>query len=157
VGREIATVWQHHAAEPWQWSVSAAQVQFVAGDGTVMHALRASVREGSQIATRSETLARERLGRSMASVDRSGNGGAVDDDFPVLFLDPQGSTVAAFLQVFRETVGMGVDFHVGFVFADRTFHHRVSPLVAIWLLIPKLLEAYACRHAIASQKNEKSS
>ena len=72
------SVERYRTEEPWQWSVASAQVQFVEGDGTVLDALRTSVKEGSRIATRSETLARERLGEKLAAllVARIGSLGA---------------------------------------------------------------------------------
>jgi RNase H-fold protein (predicted Holliday junction resolvase) len=68
----------YRTEEPWQWSVASAQVQFVEEDGTVLDALRTSVKEGSRIAARSETIARERLGEKLAAllVARIGSLGA---------------------------------------------------------------------------------
>lgn len=66
------------AGEPWQWVVASAQVEFMTSDGTVLDALRTSVKEGSQLATRAETLARERLGERLAAqvLERLGSLGA---------------------------------------------------------------------------------
>ena len=56
------------AGEPWQWSIASAQVEFVEADGTLLDALRTSVKEGSQVASRSETLALEHLGEKLAAL-----------------------------------------------------------------------------------------
>jgi len=59
---------QFSTGEPWQWSIASAQVEFVEADGTLLDTLRASVKEGSQVAMRSETLAREHLGEKLAAL-----------------------------------------------------------------------------------------
>jgi hypothetical protein len=66
------------ASEPWQWAVASAQVEFVTSDGTVLDAMRTSVKEGSQIAARADTLAREHLGERLAVLvlERLGSLGA---------------------------------------------------------------------------------
>jgi hypothetical protein len=66
------------ASEPWQWAVASAQVEFVTADGTVLDAMRTSVKEGSQIAARADTLAREHLGERLAVLvlERLGSLGA---------------------------------------------------------------------------------
>lgn len=57
---------ERYVAAPWHWAVASAQVEFVAADGSVLEALRTSAREGSQIESRAETVARERLGEKLA-------------------------------------------------------------------------------------------
>lgn len=66
------------ASEPWMWAIASAQVEFVTADGTVLDALRTSVKEGSQIAPRADTLAREHLGERLAVLvlERLGSLGA---------------------------------------------------------------------------------
>ena len=52
--------------DPWQWSVASAQVEFLEPDDKILDSLRVSVREGSRIPSRSETLAMEKLGEKLA-------------------------------------------------------------------------------------------
>jgi hypothetical protein len=59
---------ESYAVAPLQWAVATAQVEFVGADGAPLDAVRASVREGSQVAGRAETLAREKLGERLASL-----------------------------------------------------------------------------------------
>lgn len=76
--RGSVDVERYSAGEPWQWAVASAQIEFITAGGVVLDALRTSVKEGSQIATRAETLARERLGERLAALvlERLGSLGA---------------------------------------------------------------------------------
>ncbi|PLX93226.1 MAG: hypothetical protein C0621_08165 [Desulfuromonas sp.] len=66
--RGAVTVESYDVPPPWKWRVASAQVEFVDGSGAMLDAVRASVREGSQIATRAETMAREKLGEKLATL-----------------------------------------------------------------------------------------
>jgi len=54
--------------EPWFWTVASAQVEVTDGEGRILAARRLSVREGSRVEERSETMAREKLGESLAAI-----------------------------------------------------------------------------------------
>ena len=58
----------YKASDPWHWVAAAAQVEFVEPDGRILDAVRVNVREGSQIASRADTLAREKLGEKLAQI-----------------------------------------------------------------------------------------
>ena len=51
---------------PLRWCVATAQTNCLNRDGTVLDALRVSVRDGSRVPARAETLAREELGQRLA-------------------------------------------------------------------------------------------
>jgi hypothetical protein len=63
----LITMENYRTGDPLNWTVAAGQIDIVDGDGTVLDTLRASIREGSRIETRAETMARERLGQRMAA------------------------------------------------------------------------------------------
>ena len=57
---------QYKTSDPWQWTVASAQVEFLEPNDNVLDSLRVSVREGSRIQSRSETMALEKLGDKLA-------------------------------------------------------------------------------------------
>lgn len=54
--------------DSWQWSVASAQIDLLEGEGTLLDTLRSTVREGSRQPDRSDTVARENLGRKLAAL-----------------------------------------------------------------------------------------
>ncbi len=60
---------QYTTGDPWQWTVAAAQVDLLEGaDGRLLDTLRTTVREGSRQTERSDVVARETLGKKLASL-----------------------------------------------------------------------------------------
>ncbi len=57
---------EYRRNDPWHWTLATAQMEFLDREGRVFDAVRATVREGSQIAARSRLLAREKLGQEVA-------------------------------------------------------------------------------------------
>ncbi len=66
--RGSVTTEEYQAGDPWHWSVASAQVELVGKEERILDARRVSVREASQIPSRSLTLAREKLGVRLAEL-----------------------------------------------------------------------------------------
>ncbi len=52
--------------DPWHWAIAAVQTTFFLPDGQALDAMRTTIREGSQIESRAEVLALEKVGRALA-------------------------------------------------------------------------------------------
>lgn len=52
--------------DPWHWAIAAVQTTFLLPDGQALDAMRTTIREGSQIESRAEVLALEKVGKALA-------------------------------------------------------------------------------------------
>jgi hypothetical protein len=66
-------------------------------------------------------------------------GGIPNDDSVFAVSNPQQAAVAAFLQIFGETIGVRVQFNVLGVLADGAFHLSSPSSGVIWFFLPKVL------------------
>ncbi len=58
---------EYRAQDPWHWSHASAQVEFFSAEGAHLDSVRKTVREGSRVKSRADTLAREKLGEQLAA------------------------------------------------------------------------------------------
>lgn len=52
--------------DPWHWAIAAVQTTFFLPDGQALDAMRITIREGSQIESRAQVLALEKVGKALA-------------------------------------------------------------------------------------------